>query len=64
MPSQIFDPEKFLEISHSAQNCRVLRKKDKVKLKLRTKKKLYTYIADPETADALISKIECEIIEL
>jgi len=37
MPKEIFDEEKFLEISEFAIHCRVKRVKDVVKLKLRTK---------------------------
>ncbi|MFX1392923.1 MAG: hypothetical protein ACFFAH_05030 [Promethearchaeota archaeon] len=64
MPREIFDEEKFIELAEHAFHCRVKRKKDIVKLKLRTKKILYTYKTDPSSAEQLISKINCEIIEL
>lgn len=64
MPQQIFDPEKFLQISLRAINCRVKRTEKNVKLKLKTRKRLYTLITDPETADVLINKLSCEIIEI
>ncbi|MBY8980785.1 MAG: hypothetical protein KGD72_10365 [Candidatus Lokiarchaeota archaeon] len=64
MPKEIFDEEKFLELSELAIHCRVKRVKDVVKLKLRTKKHLYTYKTDPTTADRLVRGLSCDIIEL
>jgi large subunit ribosomal protein L38e len=64
LPSEIFDEEKFLELAEFAVHCRVKRVKDVVKLKLRTKKRLYTYKTDPETADRLVRNLTCDIIEL
>jgi large subunit ribosomal protein L38e len=64
LPSEIFDEEKFLELAEFAVHCRVKRVKDVVKLKLRTKKRLYTYKTDPESADRLVRNLTCDIIEL
>ena len=64
MPREIFDEEKFMEISEYAIHCRVKRLKDIVKLKLRTKKILYTYKTDPATAERLLRNITCDVIEL
>lgn len=64
LPSEIFDEEKFLELAEFAVHCRVKRVKDVVKLKLRTRKRLYTYKTDPETADRLVRNLTCDIIEL
>ena len=64
MPREIFDEDKFMEISEYAIHCRVKRLKDVVKLKLRTKKILYTFKADPMTAERLLRDISCDIIEL
>ena len=64
MPREIFDEEKFLELSEFAIHCRVKRSKDVVKLKLRTKKILYTYTTDPVTAERLLRNITIDIIEL
>jgi len=64
VPREIFNEEKFIEISEYAIHCRVKRLKDKVKLKLRTKKILYTYKTDPATAERLLRNISCDIIEL
>jgi hypothetical protein len=64
MPKEIFDEEKFLELSEFAVHCRVKRLKEDVKLKLRTKKTLYTFKTDPTTAERLLRNISCDIIEL
>ena len=64
MPREIFDEEKFLELAEFAVHCRVKRIKDVVKLKLRTKKILYTYKTDPTSADRLLRSINCDVIEL
>jgi len=64
MPKEIFDEEKFLELAEFAIHCRVKRVKDEVKLKLRTKKLLFTYKTDPTTADRIVRELSCDIIEL
>ena len=64
MPREIFDEEKFIEIAEYAYHCRVKRLKEVVKLKLRTKKTLYTFKTDPQSAENLLKNVRCEIIEL
>ena len=64
MPKEIFDEEKFLELAEFAIHCRVKRVKDEVKLKLRTKKLLFTYKTDPTTAERIVRELSCDIIEL
>ncbi|NHJ25374.1 MAG: hypothetical protein EAX89_12405 [Candidatus Lokiarchaeota archaeon] len=64
LPKEIFDEEKFLELSKFAFHCRVKRLKNSVKLKLRTKKHLYTFKTNPTVADRLLKGVTCEIIEL
>ncbi len=64
MPSEIFDVEKFVEMSENAKYCSVKRLKDAVKLKLRTPKKLYTLKVEPLNAEETIKKLKCEIQEL
>jgi ferritin-like protein len=64
MPSEIFDAEKFVEISGRAEYCIVKRLKDVVKLKLRTSKRLYTLKVEPEKAEEIIKKLQCEIREI
>jgi len=64
VPREIFDEEKFIELAEFAVHCRVKRLRDVVKLKLRTKKILYTYKTDPSTADRILRTITCDVIEL
>jgi large subunit ribosomal protein L38e len=64
MPKQITDEDTFLDLSELAIHCRVKRVKDSVKLKLRTKKYLYTYKTNPDNAERLLRNIPCDVIEL
>jgi hypothetical protein len=64
MPSEIFDSEKFVEMSGRAEYCAVKRLKDIVKLKLRTARRLYTLKAEPAKAEETIKKLQCEIREI
>lgn len=64
MPSEIFDSDKFVEISGRAEYCAVKRLKDIVKLKLRTPKRLYTLKIEPARAEEVIKKLQCEIREI
>jgi len=64
MPSEISEPEKFIEISTRAEYCAVKRLKDVVKLKLRTAGNLYTLKVEPMKAEELIKKLQCEIREV
>ncbi|TFF92389.1 50S ribosomal protein L38e [Candidatus Thorarchaeota archaeon] len=63
MPKQIYDVEKFLEMSEDATECRVKRGSDQVKLKLRTSRYLYTLILEPQEAEAVIEQVKCQIVE-
>lgn len=64
MPSEVFDAEKFVEISGRADYCLVKRLRDVVKLKLRTSKRLYTLKVEPAKAEEIIKKLQCEIREI
>jgi ferritin-like protein len=64
LPSEIFDAEKFIEMSGRAEYCAVKRLKDVVKLKLRTPKALYTLKIDPVKAAEIIKSLQCEIREI
>lgn len=64
MPSEISDPERFVEISGNAEYCAVKRLQSTVKLKLRTPRKLYTLKVDPLKAEEVIKKLQCEIREI
>jgi hypothetical protein len=64
LPKEIKDPERFLEISEKANECRVKRLEDSVKLKLRTPSVLYTFRAEPSEADRLLKSVKCKVVEL
>ncbi|RJS79367.1 50S ribosomal protein L38e [Candidatus Bathyarchaeota archaeon] len=64
MPAEIFDVEKFVEISERADFCIVKRLKEVVKLKLRTPKRLYTLKVDPVKAEEIIKRLGCEVREI
>lgn len=64
MPSEIFDSDKFVEISERAEYCAVKRLRDIVKLKLRTARRLYTLKVEPAKAEEIIKKLLCEIREV
>lgn len=64
MPSEVFDVEKFVEISGRAEYCAVKRLRDVVKLKLRTARRLYTLKVEPSKAEEVIKKLQCEIREI
>ncbi|MBD3340193.1 MAG: hypothetical protein GF353_13860 [Candidatus Lokiarchaeota archaeon] len=64
MPKEIQDEQKFIELSDRAYHCRVKRLKDVVKLKLRTRKLLYTYKTDPSSAERLLNNLNCDVIEI
>lgn len=63
-PKEIVDEKRFLELAEFAVHCRVKRIKDVVKLKLRTRKTLFTLKTDPDSAERLLKNISCDIIEL
>ena len=63
MPKIITDVNKFLEMSEDAEECRVKRGSDHVKLKLRTSSYLYTIILEPQKAEEILQQIKCQIVE-
>jgi ferritin-like protein len=64
MPSEIFDVDRFVEISGHADYCAVKRLKDIVKLKLRTNRRLYTFKISPTKAEEIIKRLQCEVREI
>jgi hypothetical protein len=64
MPAEIFDEERFIQLSVNAENCRIKRNKDVVKLKMRTPMKLYTLKIEPSRTEALTRRLRCEIVEI
>ena len=64
MPEEVFDLDKFVQISERAEYCDIKRLKRIVKLKLRTSRKLYTLKVDPTKAEEVVKKLRCEIREV
>jgi large subunit ribosomal protein L38e len=64
MPEEITNVDKFVEISARAEYCNIKRLEDIVKLKLRTRKRLYTLKVAPVNAEEIIKKLQCEIREI
>ena len=59
MPKEIFDPDEFLALAEKARECRVKRLGDVMKLKLRTRRYLYTLKVSVEEGEELLKKIKC-----
>jgi len=64
MPTEILDTDEFVALSDEAEHCDVKRLKDVVKLKLRTRKMLYTLKVEPTKAEEIFKKLKCEIREI
>jgi len=64
MPEEVFDVDKFIEISERAEYCDIKRLKRMVKLKLRTPRKLFTLKVNPTKAEEVVKKLRCEIREV
>jgi hypothetical protein len=58
MPKEIKSVEEFEKISKEAIAYRIKPGKDMTKVKLRTKKYLYTFITDADTASKITSKLQ------
>jgi len=64
MPEEVFDVDKFVELSERAEYCSIKRLKRMVKLKLRTPRKLFTLKVNPAKAEEVVKKLRCEIREI
>jgi len=64
LPREITSEEEFLRIAKTAEECRVKKSGDVVKLKLRTKGELVTFKTNPNKADELQGKLGCSIVDL
>jgi len=64
MPKEIFDKEEFIELSNSAEECRIVRSGDKSKLKLRTSSYLYTIKLPSNETEQLINQLGCSVVEI
>ena len=58
MPVELHDVNEFLKVAERASECRVKRLGDVVKLKLRTKRYLYTLKVDAKLADEILEKVK------
>lgn len=64
MPRQVFNKDELLKLVEGAEKCRVVRRGDKVKIKVRKARYLYTYVASSSEADEILSRIRVEKVEL
>ena len=64
MPKEIYDPEDFIALSEEATKCTVKKNNGETKLKLRTKKYLYTIVLDADEASDVLGKIKCPTEEI
>ncbi|MGH7909694.1 MAG: hypothetical protein ACRENW_07590 [Thermodesulfobacteriota bacterium] len=64
MPKQLFDKDEFLKMADDAIDCLVVRRKDKVKLKVRRSRMMYIYVTNESEADELLKSIKVNTIEL
>jgi hypothetical protein len=63
MPKQIFNKDDFLQLADDARECLVVRRGDKVKIKLRKSRLMYIYVADASEADNILSQIKVDKFE-
>ena len=64
MPKQLFSKDDFLKMADGAIDCLVVRRKDKVKLKLRRSRMMYVYVTNESEANDLLKSIKIDQIEL
>ena len=64
MPKEIFSEDEFDSLIENASECRVVRREDAVKLKLRTKNTLYVFKTSVEKADEILKDIKISVVEL
>ena len=64
MPREIYSEDEFRKILEKTSECRVVRRKDKTKIKLVTPKMLYTFVTKSDQANALLKNVKVGIIEL
>jgi len=59
LPKEIFDADEFLALTAGAQKCTVKRLNDVTKLKVKSKRYLYTIKLPSSEADELLGRIQC-----
>lgn len=65
MPKEVRDVNEFIGLSEKAEYCVVkkVKKNNIVKLKLRTKKQLYTLKVGEADVKGILEKVKCRIVE-
>lgn len=64
MPKSLSEVEEFMKLAEKADICLVKRLKDKVKLKLRSGRYLYTFQTTSKDADSILKDLKCKTEEL
>jgi len=65
MPKEIKSKEEFLKLLPLAIECRVKQNKDHVKIKLRTKRILYTYkTTNQDEVKEILDQVKCPIVNI
>jgi hypothetical protein len=64
MPKQIFNKDDFIKLADDARECLVVRREDKVKVKLRRSRLMYIYVSNASEADQILKEIKLDKIEL
>jgi hypothetical protein len=64
LPREIKNLDEFIKLSENAEVCKIKKLKKYVKLKLRQKDYLYTYITTPDKSEEIIKKIKCSTEEV
>ena len=63
MPRQVDSLEDFKRQLAKATDCKVVRRGESVKIKLRTKGTLWTYVVDAAEADKVLGEVKIPINE-
>ena len=64
MPKQLFDRDEFLKLADGARECLVVKRDEKVKIKIRRSRLMYVYVAEASEADGILNQIKVDKIEL
>ena len=64
MPKEINNVDEFIKLSEKAEICRIRKSDDIVRLKLRTRKVLYTLKVEPAKLDEVVKKLKCNTEEV
>lgn len=64
MPRQLFNKDDLIKLADGARVCLVVRRDDKVKIKIRRSRLMYTYITDKSDADQVLKEIKLDKINL